>query len=294
MRSSAIERWLHRFEQLPETLSHESMGERPVLAWSVQAIIISKKFTVKKQPKNKVSSASGLFHSDGESEGRIVVYRGYFVRLLTVHKVCLRDQLLIELPILEGLRTGEVSSLRAEYVDVERGDLLVMDSKKHQLAVIPLDPVEAEHLSAYMAERGLSFGFLFPPRRLRKPNQKPKRGAAMTVGAIQHIWDKYCRAAGIPVMSPRMGRAYFAAKWVWQDEKDIYSLMAVLRHQDILATQKYLAKIIDYDTVKAKFNQGKKSPFSLTCNRSDFCPLSAENCYCRMFQPQTQIKVQKS
>jgi len=86
------------------------MAERRILAWSVQAFIVSKRFTVKKRGKARADSAPKM-QRDNSSAGKIVVYRGYFVRLLSVPKP-LRDQLLIELPCLQALRTGEVSSLK--------------------------------------------------------------------------------------------------------------------------------------------------------------------------------------
>ena len=288
MATSAIKRWLKRFDVPPRVLSQDSMEKRRVFAWTVQAVIVSRKITIKKRVEGKRANASGLFHSDCYSEGRIVVYRGYFIRLLTAHKT-LRDQLLVELPTLEGLRTGEVSCSKAEYVDLERGDLQVLDSKKHQLFVIPLDPVVASHLAEYINEQGITEGLLFPPREIRNPRRAFKRGTGLTVGAIQSVWERCCKLAGIPVMSPRLGRAYFAVKWAFVEHKSIYGLMAVLRHQDILATQKYLAKIIDYDDVKAEFNRGKKTPFSHSCLHSVSCPLMAEGCYCRMFQPQIEV-----
>ena len=227
-----------------------------------------------------------LFHSD-ESESRIVIYRSYFERLLVVPKP-VRDQLMIELPTLQGFRTGEVSSFRVEYIDFERGDLKVLDSKKHKLFMIPLDLMVAQHLEQYTSEKGLTEGFLLRSNRKRKQGNKSK-GAGLTLSAIQHVWDKWCLAAGIPIMSPRMGRAYFAANWHFVERKSLYGLMTILRHYDILATQKYLAKIVDYLSVKGEFYQGRKSPFVSECSRSDKCPVAAEGCRCRMYSPNLEV-----
>jgi integrase len=262
------------------------MRELRLSAWSVQAILVTKRIIVFKRQKTRIKNfAKGLFHSD-ESEGKIVVYRGYFLRLLSIAKP-LRDQLLIELPVLEAFRTGEVSSFKVECVDFDRGDLQVLDSKKQRFFMVPLDPVVAEHLAEYIRLKGLKQGIAFGAEtkagRKRKPNSKTK-GAGLSLTFIQWVWRKWCMACGIPVMSPRMGRAYFACKWHYVDRKSMFALMTILRHDDILATQKYLAKIIDYDAVKTEFYRGMKSPFQGSCSRSDKCPMAVEGCFCRSFQ----------
>ena len=111
--------------------------------------------------------------------------------------------------------------------------------------------------------------------------------------SIHRVWQKWCDAAGVPYMPPRMGRAYFAVKWHIVEGKSLFNLMGYMRHDDVLATQKYLSKIVDYEDLKAEFNRGKRSPFSLSCNRSESCPLSTPDCYCRMFQPKINSEVTK-
>jgi integrase len=201
----------------------------------------------------------------------------------------LRDQLLLELPVLQALRTGEVSSLRVEYIDYDHGDLTVLDSKKHKPFLIPLDPVVAEHLAEYVKEKALTEGFLLQREtragRQRRPGSKTKGAGLLSLTAIQHVWDKVCDFNGIPRMSPRMGRAYFACKWHYVDHKSMYALMTILRHDDILATQRYLSKLIDYEAVKGEFYHGMKTPFQSECSRSDKCPMAMEGCYCKMFIP---------
>jgi len=266
------------------------MEKRRVLAWSVQAIIVTKTIRIIKPRENQKHSASGLFHSDSDSEGKIVVYRGYFVRLLSQPKP-LRDQLLIELPTLQAFRTGEIGTVDTAHIDVEHGDIQILDSKKHRLFTLPLDATVADHLDKYIHSRNIVSGPIFKPEkrtRPRKPNSKTK-GVGLSLSYIQRVWRKWCDICSIPYMSPRYGRAYFACVWHYVEHKSMFGLMTILRHDDILATQKYLSKIIDYAAVKAEFNRGKKSPFSSLCTRFDSCPLAAPNCYCRMFQPKIEV-----
>jgi len=289
MATSAQRNWLQRVQRL---LSHDYMEKRRVLAWAVRAVLVTKTIRIIKRENKGKHFALGLFHSS-ESEGKIIVYRGYFVRLLSIAKP-LRDQLIIELPTLQAFRTGEVSSFRVEYIDFERGDLQVLDSKKYKLFTIPLDGTVAQHLAQYIHAKGLTEGFVIQSEtkagRKRKLGSKTK-GVGLSLTAIQRVWDKWCVAAGIPVMSPRMGRAYFACVWYFVDHKNIYDLQAILRHDDILATEKYLSKIHSYEDLKTEFYRGKKSAFSAlsSCTRFDACPLATPDCYCRMFQPKIEV-----
>lgn len=165
------------------------------------------------------------------AEGKIDVYREYFRKLLAIPKP-LRDQLLIELPTLQGLRTGEISSMKAEYFDFEHNILKVLDSKKGTHRFVPLNPTVGKHGAEYIEYRGINKGYLFTPEtmvgRPRKPYSKA-RGTAISESHIVRIWAKWCKACGIPAMSPRMGRAYFACEWMMSPhEKSAKDLQAIL------------------------------------------------------------------
>jgi len=250
--------------------------ETKVLAWSVQAICFSRKFS-----KTKNTRQASL------PEGKIVVYRAYFLKLLNYPKP-LRDQLAIELPTLMGLRTGEVCTLRVEYFDFEHGDLQVLDSKKNRLSIIPLDSQAGNHSETYIIKRGLKKGdYLFTRSRASGPKgRKPH----LSESQIQRIWKKWCEAAGIPVMPPRYGRAYCAVTLLEMPGMSILDVMDMLRHTDPKVTLKYISKIRDYESFKAKFQRGTKSPFVSKCARADACPLSTDDCHCRMFSPQIMVK----
>jgi len=249
--------------------------EIKILAWSVQAVCFCKKFTFKK-PKHGQPS---------QGEGKIIVYRAYFMRLLAQPKP-LRDQLTIELPTLMGFRTGEVCTAKKEHVDFEKGDMQVLDSKKRRLYVVPLHPQVAKHLDKHIKRLG-NEGFLFFRSRASGPKGKEPH---LSESQIQRIWRKWCEVADIPVMPPRYGRAYFAVDWHIVKRKSLYGLMAILRHESMDATQKYLAKIVSYEDVKQEFNEGIDSPFRTKCAQANACPLSTNDCRCRMFTPQIMVK----
>jgi len=226
-------------------------------------------------------------------EGRIVIYRRHFEKLLAFPKP-LRDQLLIELPLLEGLRTGEISSLHVEYVDFENGDLTVLDSKKKQLLMIPLDTVVAEHLAEYMRIERLSEGILI--RALPGAPHVGHKLGAKTLGiglcenSIVRTWKKWCLRCGIPILTPRLGRAYLATVEHFVLGKPTAYIQFLLRHDDLQSTEHYLSRIASYEDQKAIFYKGKNSPFASDCSRSDKCPVAAPGCHCKFYQ--TRVEVQ--
>lgn len=269
------------FREFERLLSLQQYKKR-VLAWSVQAICFSKTITIKK-PQSQQDDFT-LLQQTAPTEGKIFVYRGRFVRLLNWPKP-LRDQLILELPTLNAFRTTEVATVQHNHINLDCGDIQVLDSKKHVFFTMPLDPTITMHIERYLAETHITEGLLFRPgwkagRRTEGP---------MTDIAIDYIWKKWCLACGIPYMSPRYGRAYFAVNWHVIQGKSLIGLMDILRHSSLLATQKYLSKIRCYEDVKAEFYQGMKTPFAVQCDRFEKCPIATPDCHCRMYTPKIEV-----
>ena len=262
------------------------MSELPpcyVVSWEVRTIISlstttkASKSTIKPEQATKPQTQT-------RERGKIVIYQEYFRRLLAYPKG-LRNQIILELPTLQAFRTGEVGTLQSEWVDVENGDLQVLDSKKGVKFTVPLDSTFAKHYLQYVEETGITHGVLIRGRK--------HTGKGLSVTHVERIWFNECAAAGIPPMSPRMGRAYFAAKWHFIEKKSLYGLMTVLRHSNLRVTEQYIEKLVDYEAVKTEFRQGQFSPLSLSpCQRSMNCPLAAPECRCRMFQPKLEATIQ--
>jgi len=118
-----------------------------------------------------------------EREGRIVVYRARFLRLLNWPKP-LRDQLILELPTLNGLRTHEVATAEVRHVDLEHGDLEVLDSKKYQFYTIPLDYGVGRHFQQYFTQTGITEGLVF--RAGWKAGRRSE--GPLSDSAIDYIW----------------------------------------------------------------------------------------------------------
>jgi len=247
-------------------------------AWSVHAIIYSQRIVIKKNMHSKT------FHKY-KPKSKIVVYRSYFIKLLNTPKP-VRDQLIMELPILMAFRTAEISTVRGKHVDFEHGDLQVFDSKKFKYFTVPLDMQVAQHLEQLIRETGYT-DVLFQP--LQKGGRKGK-DPYLSNTAIEYVWTKWCKKADIPCMAPRMGRAYFAVNWHVVEGKSIIGLMNILRHDNILSTEQYLNKIHSYEDVKAEFFRGKTWSNRNRCARYELCPLAALNCHCHLFTPTMEVK----
>jgi len=279
------------YSQFPESvhrlLSVESLKERRLCAWSVQAVLVSKTITIKKRNGKRKTFALHLEKSAevNFSEGKIIVYRGRFIKLLNAPKP-LRDQLIVELPTLNAFRTTEVATVQKEHIDLEHGDIEVFDSKKHKFFTVPLHPTVAIHLDEFIVQQGIKSGLLF------RPGSKAGRRSEgpLTDVAIDYIWKKCCALARVPYMSPRYGRAYFAINWHIVQGKSLIGLMDILRHISLLATQRYLSKIRCYEDLKTEFYRGVRSPFSPLCARFEACPLATDGCYCHFYMPKIKVE----
>ena len=217
------------------------------------------------------------------AEGKRIVYRAHFKRLLSL-PMSIRDKLVIELPTLQAFRSGEVSTLRAEHVDIENGDIQVLDSKKRQLFTLPLDPTVAEHI----IQLNIHEGYLITGRK--------RTGLGLHVTHVERIWADRCIEAGVPVMSPRMGRAYKACSMIYgfspttgarRPKKSVVCVMHYLRHDNLQSTQHYVASpnLVYYEDFKAECQEGEESPFDGSeCLLMDRCLGYEFGCHCRMFQ----------
>jgi integrase len=249
-----------------------------------------------------------------KGEQKLVVVRGHILRLLKQPKP-LRDQLLVELPCLQAFRTGEVSSLRAEWVDLERGDIQVLDSKKFEMFTQPIISYDlVKHLDEYMKLTGISEGILIQPLPNahhigRKPGSKTV-GAGLSTTQINRVWFKWEDICGIPKMPARMGRAYKACSMLYgfsaatgrkAPKKSIVCIMNLLRHNDIQTTEHYVSQshLVNYEDFKAECLEGEDGKYSSffsplsPCQLKDTCHGFEPGCHCRMFQPQLEVEVKQ-
>jgi site-specific recombinase XerC len=298
MEPSVAERWFSRFEQLPTLLSSDFMRKRRDLGWTVQAYLVTVKITVKRRGDcQDCVAGEGLQQgSSNHPKGMIVVYQARFIRLLRYQPKNLRDQIILELGALQGWRTGEISTLRAEDVGIEDFTIEVLDSKKHRYSTHPLNYILWRHLKQYLQETGFKCkDYLIrplptAPRKNRKPGSKT-RGVGLSDVQINWIFGKYSKLCGLPKpLTPREARAYFAANWLLALKKSIFHLKVAMRHDHVETTIRYVARIVNFEDYAREFHQGEDSPFSLTeCANANGCIGAIPGCRCRMFQPKIEV-----
>lgn len=137
----------------------------------------------------------------GRQANSIVIYQAHFARLLAFPKP-IRDQVIIELPCEIGLRTGEICMLLIENIDLEKGDMVVRDSKNYRLYPLALTFTLAKHIEQLVAYR--VEGWLI--------RQEPRSGKVsdnlMKPQSIRVYWLRWARRAGIAnwkEYTPRLG-----------------------------------------------------------------------------------------
>jgi integrase len=174
-------------------------------------------------------------------------------KLLEFHPKPLRAQVEIELPAYAGLRAGEVVTVRVEDIDFTDQVLFALDSKKHKYRAVPLDPVLAMHLEELIRVQKMTCGYIL--RRISKRG-RPSRIPARTIEP-QTVWKtflKYDRLLGLPELTPRDARRYFAWMHYHVLEPRLTSLeiKTLLGHEHLSSTEHYL-DMIDFDVTKDRF-----------------------------------------
>lgn len=188
----------------------------------------------------------------------IIIHRANIEKLVA-RKKNVRDQLIIDLPRLQGFRTGEVSTLRWEYVDFNREQITVLDSKKHILVTLPLHWRVARLLEKYR-RKSKSDGWVIRP--LESWNIKHNDDKPITSDTLQNVVKWYAEEAGIPDWhryNPTLLRAYFAADWV-SEKRSLKILQTLMRHNDLPTTLHYVGRIVFWEDMEAEFHRIQRVP----------------------------------
>jgi integrase len=162
------------------------------------------------------------------------------------------DQLCIELPCLMGFRAQEVCTWRAEYIDFEHGDTLVLDAKKKKLFQVPLNIQVATHAEQLL--KGRREGYVI--QSTSNAQQDPNR--PLTPTSIWYIWRKYATLAGLPnalEISPVSGRRFFAAEWYYRQQLSLMTLSMIMRHSNVRVTLGYVQHLVFYEDLKRDYKQ---------------------------------------
>lgn len=234
-------------EQLVSPLPPKLKHTRRVLAWTVRMVL---EYGVPQHAKGKVElNATFLMKRNISDSGKtFVLYHMQMFKLLGFPKPPF-DQLAIELPCLMGFRASEVASWRAEYIDYQSMNTLVMDAKKKKLFTIPLNLYVAKHAEQVLD--GRSEGNVLRSRSNRN------LGEQLTPTTIWMIWDKWTKEAELPNakdISPLTGRQFFAAYWYHWLRQSLMTLSMIMRHSDPRVTLGYVQRLVFYEDVKSDYD----------------------------------------
>jgi len=195
----------------------------------------------------------------------IIIHRSDIDKLLATRKKP-RNQLIHELAAYMGFRTGEICTERIEWFDFETGRCYVMDSKKLELYPIPLNYRVAKLTAKVAGDKteGLLIKRFQGGRAIKMGDSRYEE--PLTGDAIWQVVRRHARKAGIrnwQDYNPRLLRHYFAATFAkGKDGKpgNMEVLRRILRHDSLLSTQFYLARLIFFEDVQDEYDRIHKLP----------------------------------
>jgi len=235
-------------ERLVSPADDDAHGLLAVLAWSVRWVLAVRVNAALKRAD--VDRALVTTYIKG-SEPTFVLYRRQMLRLLAWPKPAF-DQLVLELPCLMGFREEELRTWRAEYIDWQEGDTLVLDARKHQLLRVPLNTQAAKHAEEVLNAR--SKGLVL--QRRRHKSLDPEQPVSRT--AVWYVWAKWTARAGLPNardISPVVGRRFFAAEWYYGQGLSLVTLQKIMRHKHFETTIRYVRGLVFFEDVKRDYDR---------------------------------------
>ncbi len=143
-----------------------------------------------------------------------------------------RNRAIIEVLYGSGLRVSELTDLRLSRYDADRL-FLIVEGKGAKQRMVPVSPVAAEAISAYL------------PKRNPKPGQEDflflnRRGHALTRQMIFTMLRRLAESAGIQkTISPHTLRHSFATHLL-EGGANLRAIQELLGHESIATTEVYL------------------------------------------------------
>ena len=170
---------------------------------------------------------------------------------------CLRDYLLIRLPMKIGLRTGEICSLRVEDINFQERTFQVLDSKKKRLYPLPLDAVTLQLIQDLVGSR--REGYVFTREVYSRSWSHVKAGLPLRVGTVEVRVKRIAEAAGVKGFTPRLLRHFFAAEW-YRRGGSLELLRRILRHKSLAYTQFYLSRLVYFEDLQGEYQKLQSGP----------------------------------
>lgn len=149
----------------------------------------------------------------------------------------MRDRAILELLYATGIRAGELISMNISDLNLRMG-FVTCNGENIRARIIPVGHMARNALEQYLEQSR--------PRLVRK-NEDEKhlfvnfQGTAITRQGLWKILKEYGKKAGLSLnLTPQVLRNSFAVHML-QNGADIKSLQELMGHEDISATQAYLA-----------------------------------------------------
>ena len=183
-----------------------------------------RKIPTLKEPRGRVR-----FLSDDEfDEAGNVVKQGERTRLLAACKTH-SDQFytIVVLALSTGARQGEILNLRWRDVDLQRGIIILEETKNSERRAIPLQGHALELVREMSKLRRINTDLLFPSK---KDPRQPL--------AIQHIWQKALKTANIQDFRFHDLR-HSAASYLAMSGASIAEIAEVLGHKTLQMVKRY-------------------------------------------------------
>jgi integrase len=170
---------------------------------------------------------------------------------------CLRDYLLIRVPMKIGLRTGEICSLRIENINFENKTFYVLDSKRKHLYPLPLDVLTLQLIRDLIGSR--TEGYVFTRDVYSRSWSHKKAENPLHITTVLVTLKKIGMQVGVRGFTPRLLRHYFAAEW-HKAGKSLELLRRILRHKSLAYTQFYLAKLVYFEDMQTEYESLQMGP----------------------------------
>lgn len=144
-----------------------------------------------------------------------------------------RNCSMVALMLDSGLRQSEVCSLRKEDVDFH-SHILKVHGKGDKERLVPLGRFSKQYIDKYLHVCPFDSPLLFVGRR----------GEKVTPDALKHLVGKIGRKLPFPFSCHRLrhnfATNYCVDQYTCKGQIDIYSLMAIMGHENVKTTERYL------------------------------------------------------
>ena len=158
------------------------------------------------------------------------------------YQIPVRDSCIIELALGTGLRVSEVSALKLEDIDLKPGgnSLIVRHGKSDKLRVVKFSTKLEAIIQDYLEYRASDSPYLF----------ESQRSEFMAVTALQKVFKKYAKKAGLPSRLSFHSLRHTYATNLYRVTKNLRLVQLQLGHSSYNTTTVY-AQVMDKDIDEA-------------------------------------------